>query len=289
MPINPLYASWKANAPIVLGNAPVEVTARGTTIRGQGQASLRLVPRDSVIVQTVLPGNAAPRLFLTDDDVMLRYGTKSNPVPVIAINSRRSNNGLHADYRPSSGGLVLCADRRARLQRAVFHVLNFPDFFSTGVNSQDLHYESNGSRRSLGRAVLSQFDWTIEIEALPGTADLIRQLRAEGGHAITHVGSLKRRDGRTFTVAAAECAIHDLHRFLSFARGQWSGIFGVCGFNARDALVYQGWQERLSSPWGSTFRWFDRHHGETLAQAYDGFAGLLHDRDLGSAANTALY
>jgi hypothetical protein len=131
--------------------------------------------------------------------------------------------------------------------------------------------------------------WSAEMQALPGTSNLIKQLKHEGGSAITHVGRLTRVDGRSFTILAAEGALYDLHQFLSFARGLHTAIFGVAGVSANGNIVYEDWGMRLSTNWESRLGWFDVHHGQTLGQVYPGFASLLRDRDFGKAVAQALY
>ena len=75
--------------------------------------------------------------------------------------------------------------------------------------------------------------------------------------------------------------MHNLHRFLLFARGQYTGLFGVTGLNAGGAAIYEEWGMRLSTLWELRLGWFDVHHGQSLAQVYPGFISLLGDADLG--------
>lgn len=241
-----------------------------------------------MVIRGKFPGSAAGRLWGAER-LTLQFGADSRPIRAIRLSSTLSDSGFEADFAFARAALSLCPDRRARLSRAVFHIFNFPDFLSSGNGSRDLRYKTKRRMSRLGRVVLSHDPWEIEIQAHPKTAALVKQLNAEGGHAITHIGLLKRSDGRSFTIAAAERAIYDLYRFLSFARGQWTQVFGIAGFNVRDELVYQGWQQRISSPWGGPFSWFDANNGTTLVQAYDGFVRLVRDAKLGEAVDAALY
>jgi hypothetical protein len=86
-----------------------------------------------------------------------------------------------------------------------------------------------------------------------------------------------------------EAQVHNLHRFLSFARGQYTGIFGVTGFDVDGGDAYQEWGMRLSTRWEPCLGWFDIHHGEALARVYPSFVSVLGDRDLRDAAAYALH
>lgn len=285
MTIEPVYLSSTANAPIELGSAQIEISAGGQSVIGDGKVFLRFVPQDRVVVEASLPMRIARHLFLREGVISFRYGDNGKTTKAIAEWSQiDQKNGLFRTHLlPSSGDFVHCRDRRVRLKQAVFHILNFPNFFGARNISTD---EARGMVR---RLVLNHQKWKLEIEAAPNAADLIDQLKREGGHAITHFGCLSRTDSRSFSIQAAEKAISELHRFVSFARGKWTGIFGIAGFGTDQNLVYQGWQDRMSSPWGSAYGWFDRHHAQTLAQAYGGFARLLGNNDLGESAEKALY
>lgn len=286
--IRPRYVSQKANTPIILGTAPVEITAGNARLIGDGTAYLQLVPRDRVIVKARFREFSGP-LPLGLEPLTMRFGEKGRPTRVLSVQTSSSNNNMEMDLLSTQGPFALCRDRRVRLREIIFHVLNFPDFLSIGEGSTDFNYQSNGVGRRLGRVLLSSGDWLVEIQALPNTAASIKQLKSEGGSAITHVGQVSRTDGRSFTILAAERAVNDLHRFLSFARGLHTAIFGVVGISASGGVAYEDWGTRLSTPWESPLGWFDIHHGQMLAQVYPGFVSLLHDSQMQSAVGRAVY
>jgi hypothetical protein len=289
IPIQPGYVSAKANAPIELGRAPVEVVSDGARLLADGTAVLRLAPRDRVIVTArfrALDG----ALPLKKEPLTMRYGDRGEPAPVLAVRTSYSDAGMEMDLLPQRGQLIQCADRRVRLREAVFHILNFPEFFCLAEGSTGFDYRATGGGGSrLGRVVLAEGGWLIEIQALPGTSALIKQLKEGGGSAITHVGRITRAGGRSFSIRAAEGQVHNLHRFLSFARGHYTGLFGVTGRNEGGVAVYEQWGILLSTPWESGLGWFDVHHGQSLAQLYPGFVSLLGSAALGRAAARALY
>ena len=74
-----------------------------------------------------------------------------------------------------------------------------------------LDYGGKPKQQRLGRVMLSNADWNIEIQRLPSTTKLTEELNEKGGYAITHVGRLTRRDGRSFAISKAEQALGGLH------------------------------------------------------------------------------
>lgn len=219
----------------------------------------------------------------------VRFGDRGETVPVVAARANFSSTGVEMDLIPQ-GRLVYCTDRRVYLREATFHILNFPEFFSFGEGSSDLWYRTqNGGGNLLGRLMLTHGDWSIEIQALPLTSELVKQLKTDGGSAITHVGRVTRSAGRAFTGKALEERIHGLHLFLSFARGHYCGVFGIIGTTGRNTTVYEDWSTRLSTPWEPRLGWFDVHDGRALEHVYPGFVALLADPQLGEAIARALY
>ncbi|SLN74180.1 hypothetical protein OCH7691_03706 [Oceanibacterium hippocampi] len=141
----------------------------------------------------------------------------------------------------------------------------------------------------LGRTILKYEQWQVELQTLPHAKDLTKQLDAEGGYAITHVGRLTRQDGRSFRISHGDRVLADLHYFLSFARGLSTTPVLPVGFDAAGSRIFEEWGMRLVTAWEPRRSWFDTMHGQCLADLYPGFMDLLRDADLGDSVRTALY
>lgn len=290
--ISPKYVSTSVGATIHLRQATVELRGEksGFVATGTGDARLVLSPRDRLIVSVSLPATSqALDLTRRDNDLSLKFGPAAIPVPIIAIRTTFTQTSVELDCLPRSQPLIPCAGRGVRLTRAIVHLLNFPQFYCLGKGGSDIHHDDGTKRRLLGRVLLEHGGWRIEIQELQGTSALIKELKAQGGNAITHIIQLTRTSGRSFTAPALGRAVHDLHRFLSFAKGHWVPIFGIIGWSADGSLGYEDWGTRLSAPWQSPRGWFDIHHGELLAEAYPGFTDLLHNGEMKRAVAAALY
>jgi hypothetical protein len=286
--IRPIYVSDRPNAPIKLGQSPIEITSQDQTIRGAGEAVLHFQPRSRLIISAQsLHGSASAVFQLGPEDwVTLRYGSHVKPIKAFIVRiAFSSGRGNEIEFLPSPQFMV-GMQRRKRLQSMTFHVVNFLNFFGA---TDIIHRPKPGASQRLGRVVLAYDGWEIEIQALPSTSAIVEQLKKEGGHAITHVGSLRRSDGKTFLRSAVELIMKDLHLFLSFAHGAWTAPTLSVGFDAQGNTVVEEWGLPLSMPWESPRAWFDVHNGQTLAALYPGFMKLLRDPKLGRAVSSALY
>ena len=290
--LTPIYTTRRVNASINLGHSHIEITSHGQQIQCDGQARFLLLPRLQLIVTADLSQNAASALHLytATSPTTLRYGSQSASSKVLVLASSASwsaSVGVQgkADLLPNPQRLTICPNRRKRLRSVTFHVMNFPAFFCTGTESTDVIFR--GQR--LGRTTLSNADWHIEFQSLPRARQLVQELRTRGGYAITHVGRLTHRDGRSFTISAAERALQDLTLFLSFARGLWTPLVLPVGFDADGNRIWEEWAVPRDTPWQACFSWFDRNTGQSLAKLYPGFMALLHDVELGKPLRDALY
>lgn len=295
--IQPIYTTEQANAPISLGRSPIEINCANQLIKCEGQANLRLLPSPRLIVTAKFTVGLKDALSLASatQSISLKYGSDSPAIPVHLLRTTGSSsqsegeNG-EAELCPIRENLTVCANRRKRLVSVTFHVVNFPRFLSIGADSKNIKYcETPNKEQLLGRAILSDDDWHLEIQELPGTKALVEGLRSKGGYAITHVGQLKRHGGRSFTISAAERALRELHLFLSFARGLSSPVVLSVGFDSQGKRIYENWGIQISTPWETCFSWFDTNHGETFSLLYPKFVALLRHPQLGKPVRDALY
>lgn len=296
--IDPIYSCSQANTEVLLGTGKVQVFAKGqdSWLEGDGRAYLRLSPRCSLVIRSEFPPSmrAFAELAMAPA-VSFRFGTMSAAQEAIVLKCSVALNPSQAtlDLLPNPSHLMLCSDRRLRVNSVLTHVLNFPNFFSSGQKAEDFRYQSekNGTIKSqlIGRVILRDEAWEIDLQSLPTTRDLAVQLSREGGHAITHVARLARRDGKSFSISSAEKVLEEMRLFLSFARGQWTTTFGTTGINASGAVVFTDWSVRLAAPWGAERSWFDIQHAECLSDLYPAFVRLIRNPKLGDAVARALY
>ncbi|MBX3584281.1 MAG: hypothetical protein KF810_20555 [Rhizobiaceae bacterium] len=281
--IIPKYVAATANTAIDLGTAPVELRTSRATVTSFGKARLELTDKERVVVEvdTTFDGYT----IADDPDLKMKFGARGQVIPVIATKSQISGHGGKVWLLVNGSAFTQVRDGRVRLSSAIVHILNFPEFYCLGGSTSDFQH----ANRRLGRVVFRNSDWDIELQALPSTHAIVEQLKSKGGNAITHVARIIRADRRVFTCKQLEMIIHDLQRFLSFARGSWTSVFGTVGYDRNGNELYEDWSQRIATPWQVCRSWFDIHHGETLCAAFPGFVRLMHDPLLAKAGYAALH
>jgi hypothetical protein len=167
-----------------------------------------------------------------------------------------------------------------RLNSVVFHVVNFPNFSGENI--------SDGSQIRRGRISLATEGWEIILDNLRETADLCKELSETGGFGITHVGSLRRRDGAAFSIDDVKKILGGLYYFLSFARGRWVAPVLFSGEN-NEGERWQHWGLPLLDEGLAEWSWPPRlREGVALASAWPGFLRLWIDDDWQQALAAAL-
>jgi hypothetical protein len=69
--------------------------------------------------------------------------------------------------------------------------------------------------------------------------ELNESLKKDGGYAITHKGTVKRSDGKTFIAKDAESLLEGMRLFLSFARGAFCSLALQSGLNREGEQVWE--------------------------------------------------
>lgn len=290
-PIAPIYRCKPGSTDIALGEAPIEIVTQQSTVQGVGRAKLRLQPDLKLIIESEFVEDPVAAHFAMAESMRadFKYGTHFLPGKANVVWLSLQSEALLAKLMPNPQAMSSGAPEQ-QLQRLVVHIVNFPQFWSVRDGRQDLVIDApNGGWKLLGRAVLNDPPWTIELQATPETEETVQQLKETAGYGITHLAELTRQDGQPFTVEDGSKVIHDLYRLLSFARGAWTPPILAVGFDQRGARVHENWAVRIGTPWEGRLGWFDAHHGQSLSALWPGFRALLHDQNLGKAVSQALY
>lgn len=276
--------------PIPLRRGALELSNGDDTVVGDAVARLIVAPRDRVLITATFEGpSSAYRIADAASEVTARFGESGQSFQALITRSTISNAKTEVDLVPKSEPIILTGKSDPELHSAIVHVLNFPQFLCLNAGYDHIVYRSKGSTRALSRVLLHHEGWEIELQELPETADITKNLKSAGGNAITHVARLAKEDNSPFSVAELHRMVLHLHRFLSFACGTWIPVFGTVGFDAGGETVLEEWGSLLSSPWQAPRGWFDIHRGQTLAELFPGFVGLMGDDNLKQAASAAIY
>ena len=162
-------------------------------------------------------------------------------------------------------------DKGNILQSVEFSLLNFQEFFG----QQDLWVVNDDQNHRLGQTKLVTDGWIVTLTSVKDSKTALETLRAEGGHAVTHTGTIARSDRGEFSVSEAEDLIEGLRLFLSFARGSACSFTLVEGKDRSGEQSWVRWGSKYVAPWRSEQSWCLKiGGGDTLSDIFPGFWSL---------------
>lgn len=143
-----------------------------------------------------------------------------------------------------------------RLRTVEFKIINFPSL-----------------DRRTRPALLYAGPWCVEIKPVSELFDIKKALKVESGYGVTHEGSIRRSDGKSFSVEEARKLLGGLHMFLSFSRGGDCGITLISGRDENDEPAWEQWGTHSAFPWFCLSSWLDhqRNNEDALSKAFPGF------------------
>ena len=157
------------------------------------------------------------------------------------------------------------------LTEVQFGLLNFPAFLGEEYQPPKTIEECKRGYQRRDFVKLEASPWVIEVKSFKNTRETIQRLRADGGYGLTHEGSIRRSDWKSFSVNQVPPLMELLRLFLSFARGANCGLTLVVGMNDKGQRAWETWSASRPSPWSGVRSWFDHDDGMTLAELFPGF------------------
>lgn len=200
----------------------------------------------------------------------------------IALESSGLRLPVFVTGRDFSEGVEACLGRvqddgapaNVEIKEALFHLPNFKAEFGELIKDQ----QGRGSR--VGRFRLEADGWTIivdDIKSEEGHADLEKQLDAQGGYAITHVGRITRTDGTVFTGDQCDALLDKLFWFFSFCRCSKTGpiLVELIGKNENEKRLLL--KERAISKWEYRSSWLPETEFRITSLLFPGFFARISD------------
>lgn len=292
VPIEPVYFQVSPSEPIEFGTVAVQFTYEDKTYNATATATLRFSPNDRVLF--IISGDDAalqigPGLF--DDkkwDRKLTLTDRGVAIDVLCSAIGGENGGIV--FTPQKEPIQV-RPQETNILRGTFHLMNCPDFFGPDNYILRTGKPPFQGGTSCGRAILRCDGWQITIAAIDQTRGLVKALKQQGGHVITHAGQIEQEDRSTFSSKELENQLGMITYFLSFVFGRWAGASLSIGVDADGNQVYEEWGLRKAAegPWNGAISWFDSHHAELLTQVFPGFVNLWQDDVWSGPLRKALY
>lgn len=281
-----IYSTTQPNKEILLTEEAIEIKQGDSKADGTAKVIMRLLPKPQLSLNIKLQSFPFGLMELTKEksEVVLTSHRVSLEVYVTSIIGGAKEISIIAI--PFEEPIIISTSKDA--SRIVFHLLNFPNF----LGPQQVFRKIDGKPYPRGRVVLEYDDWQIIINAVTDFKKLdnvISQLRGKGGFFITHVGMIKKNNGKSFKISEA-CRILDaLDFYLSFCIGYFTSNLLAVGFNKKNERVWERWGVRWADSWQQVPSWFDRTHGKLLAEVFPGFLSLWKNETWKKPIENAIY
>ena len=266
---------------MLTGSANESIKVAETSVR-----TINAAPVGNVCAQVMLHLSPTPRICIEIDnvqlpsdfdelagafDISLDSGATFSVRPDLVRFERTKDKLLCKGSFTLANGSVTPIQPVDELTEVQFGLLNFPAFLGEEYQPPKTIEEFKKGYQRRDFIKLQASSWVIEVRSLKNTPEVIGRLRAHGGYGLTHEGSIRRSDWKSFSVNQVPPLMELLRLFLSFARGANCGLTLVVGMNDKGQRVWETWSASRPSPWSGERSWFDHHHGMTLAELFPGF------------------
>lgn len=165
-----------------------------TLVSTNVRAEFRLAPKPELFISAT--NNAVLRHALAGKDVtQVRFPLRSTTISVM----ESMVSGTEVEVIPNSHPVTGRRQPRKRLHRVTFHLLNFPHCWGTSVT----YKSSSTTSHRLYQNTFQAGGWVITVSSLPTTPDALKILKKNHGYAVTHIGTIEKAKGKTFSIAEA--------------------------------------------------------------------------------------
>ncbi len=242
--LEPEYTTPAINGAVELYRGPMQVEQDGKSYAGEGVIRFEWLPFTRVGVR-FMPAETEMGIRIALDPVRLH-------VPALATSADMrisrfpivfpGDVPLEGYVHPiDSGDLENCARLR-------FHVANMPDLIGAPVRTTTDGFVAK-------RITLQAHDWHVILDATDLAGQLRQELEGSRGHAITNVGTLTRRDDRTFSVTDCEPFLQCVGYFLSFCRGAWTHPILLSAEDNAGTVIGRRWETVENERFKSVHSW----------------------------------
>lgn len=271
--IRPRYPIRRANKGAVVFSGMIGFDDDGGTAEARGRLLLSWLPdpRLEFVVDSFLV------LERPEMQVRIRGATR----PARALLSRAQLATLGKTYSRGFLAEQLTRGPEDGLHSVVFHLANFPEYRGDRVRGR------HGV--TFARTTLHADNWVIDIDCVEGSEAVTEELRAAGGYALTHVGTVTLADGGAFNGREALEVLEALGYFLSFAISSPTQPFLLVGLDAEDRVRWRTYEPlgvRRFSPRPS---WFVGSDPSCLRSGMDGLWKRWASSDDREVAMRAIY
>jgi hypothetical protein len=256
-PLKPIYHTPSPNERVSLYEGEIKLEQSGQNVTAPASIKLNWLPSISI------------RFEIYD---ILKYGKEPDTGNVkleisrLPLSCDAHVSLVSCSYAQDTSGQGL----QAQVPLIRGQLLGRPTVFNTPMCDDVLFHLPNFKSYASGRLHLKNDEWDVILDSNDNLSELTKCLDDQGGFALTHVGMLKRVDGKQFDMDQASDKLDALYHFLSFVRGLWCGPLLPIG-QATDKVSWQIWDAPRLTPWKHVNSWFFEFEPQDINEAFNGF------------------
>ena len=190
-----IYSTTQPNKDILLTEELVEIKHGDLKADGIAKVFMMLLPKPRLLIDINLQKFPFGPFDLIKEKSVLVFTSRGESIEVLITTISGGPKEFRIIAIPFKEPVIFSTSRNA--SRIVFHILNFPNF----LGIQQVVETIDGKPYPRGGVILEYNDWQIIINTAMNYKELekvINHLKSKGGFAITHIGLVKKSDGRTF-------------------------------------------------------------------------------------------
>lgn len=270
--VDPFYSCVRPNQPIVLFRGRVDLVGTARTERYRGGIVLEWLP--SPTLRTWVRGAAselATNSIMGTADVAITPRTPRQSVPRQAKTTRGGPRTAATSFETGSHLLNYeCGDGAAGLSHGLLHVANFPRLHGRPVAWPDGSVDP-------GRLLFEGGGWTITLDPVQHIAGLEKELKADGGFALTHTAKVERTSGATFTSAELQDLTHAFTFFCWLCTEARCGPMLPVGFDDQSRALWARWNPTRTESFPAAQTWLDTLYASEAETLFPTFMARFAD------------
>lgn len=270
--LKPEYTTPEPNTTISLYEGPLELNIGEKICATHGAITLTWFPRPAVRLECQL--TAIPDLNTWTGWVLIPAIGAQAQIRLLSVRGDQAVSIL----KPAVMG------KGVAVNSVKFHLFNFHRLIGERVQP------SSGKPGFLPhRLALASHDWELALDAVDDRLSIDEKLGQVGGYAITHVGLIRRTNGRRISIHNAHVMLEALHFFLGFCRGFWCGPGLVIGLDKNGNNVWEEWNPRKITARTGVQSWFPTLEPANTSAAFTGFLNLWMNHQSRDPIRTAIH
>lgn len=277
--LKPVYRTEQPNQSILLYKGALEITQEinqhSVQIQGHGSVEYVWLPSPCIKFKFSIQSTNGLVNFLNNHNRFALLTLNELGVSVDVFIERTSIGGSEGDNLSGRIQKPILQGTDRDLVYVTFHLINFHNF--TGCQTTLLKKDSGELKISSNRVSFEVKNWKVTLDQLETAKDTTKQLQAQGGFGITHVGKLEKLDGKNCSGDEARAFLEIFANFLSFARGFKVSLTFLVGYDAEEKQIWQLWESSGGDSWRNVTSWCPTQDAGKLAEVFPGFLSWWQD------------